>query len=321
MDAFEEDSPIEVLNSLRTLAAGLDELSRKFLPTVAARIWEACCWPDRMSDGWKIGDYRFVVFSIDPEPKTELYVQLWSEPRETTLMEVCSGEWAPPAVKYVQDRQRRLLRELGFKKGGPARNFRKEIEIRNVTDAENAGREILRIFYEAFRYRGQWPLRIRSEAGERSELRPVFSSLTPEDLAKLLAEHGYKAIVPDVDDTALVLLQRGRRRFTARFDGRVPKPDLYQAIILDAMLQPPRRISDDAVVTLNDEIAGLTVRRGENRQLRLSMLMLLDGGVSEAWIVRSIDYWLVSIRRCERSLQSIVRKRPSTHGQDQPRVH
>jgi hypothetical protein len=323
METFEEDSSIEVLDSLETPVASLDDLSSQFLPTIAARIWEACCWPDRMTDGWKIGDYRFVVFSIDPEPKTELYIQLWSEPRETTLMEVCSGEWAPPAVKYVQDRQRGLLRELGFKKGGPARNFRKGIAIQNVTDAEKAGREILRIFYEAFRYRGQWPLRIRLEAEERCEQMPVFSSLTLEDVAKLLAEHGYTTIVPEVEDTALILLRRGRRRFTARLDGRVPRQDLYRAIILDAVLMPSEKVSDTLVTRLNDQIAGITVRKAANGELRLSMLMLLDGGVTQGWIVSSLEYWMASVRNSERSLQRLqkVTHRAKSRRLGQTQVH
>ena len=316
-----DSGDFETLDALKAPVGTLEELCDRFLPTVAARVWATCCWPARMADGWKLGDYRFIVLSVSPDTKTNLYVQFWSEPGEPVLVEVCSGEWSPGVVKYLQESQRRKLRTLGFTKGGPAGNFGKMIDVHDVGEAENAAREALRIFFDVFGFRGQWPLQIQPECGERTEQMPVLSSVTTEDFAKLLAEHGYKTMIPDVDDTALVLLQGGRRRFTARFDGRVPKQDLYCAVILDAMLQPAGRIPDDAVVSLNNEIAGVTVCRAEDGALRLSMLMRLDGGVTEAWILKSIDYWLMSVRRCERSLQTIARRRPSARDRDRPRVH
>ena len=45
-----------------------------------------------MAGGCKIGDFKFIVYSISPDSKTELYVQSWSEPQESVLIEVCSGE-------------------------------------------------------------------------------------------------------------------------------------------------------------------------------------------------------------------------------------
>ena len=29
----------------------LDDLRERCLPTLTARIWETCCWPERMADG------------------------------------------------------------------------------------------------------------------------------------------------------------------------------------------------------------------------------------------------------------------------------
>ena len=166
-----------------------EQLCEVFLPTVAARIWAACCWPKGMGNGWNIGDYRFAVIAVSPEPKTSLHVQFWSEPGEEVLMEVCSGEWSPSSVKYVQQPQRELLRTLGFRIGGEARNFRKELFITKVSEAEAAARETLRILFDGFRFRGQWPLEIRVErpgarssgsCTRRSRLRtsPNFSAST-----------------------------------------------------------------------------------------------------------------------------------------------
>jgi hypothetical protein len=169
-----EDSPIELPDSTPeyddTMDAGapvdsLDALCERYLPTLAARIWAACCWPDHMEDGWKIGDYRFVIFSTSPEPETTLYVQFWSEPREPAVMEVCSGEWSPGSVKYVQKPQRLMLESLGFRKGGEARNYSRTLPITNVDEAEEAARQALHILYELGFHPRFGDLRLRDGLG------------------------------------------------------------------------------------------------------------------------------------------------------------
>jgi hypothetical protein len=300
-----DEPTIETVPALRKPAKSVEDLHARYLSAVAARIWETCCWPDRMADGWKIGDFRFVVFSVSPDAETDLYVQLWSEPREQVLMEVCSGEWSPGSIRYVLEPQRRFLRSLGYEKGGKAKNFARLVDVRNAREAEDVAREALRIFFDAFGYRGQWPLEIRCERGERAEQRPVFAAITSEDLAKLLTDQNYTAIVPDVDDTELVLLKRGRRRFTARLDGRLPGENVYRAVILDKTLPRPRKLTDANVAALGNEIAGLSVRVHEGGDLRLSMLMLLDGGVTEEWMLRFVDYYLACVRRAERLVRQL----------------
>src|SRR2546426_6517890 len=44
----------------------IDELRETCLPTLTARIWETCCWPERMSDGRKVGDFNFIVIEYPP---------------------------------------------------------------------------------------------------------------------------------------------------------------------------------------------------------------------------------------------------------------
>jgi hypothetical protein len=100
-EIIEDEPTIEAISRLKRLAKTPDELCARYLSIVAARIWETCSWPDRMADGWKIGDYKFIVLSVSPDANTELYVQFWSEPRERVLVEVCSGGRA------VRHRQRR----------------------------------------------------------------------------------------------------------------------------------------------------------------------------------------------------------------------
>jgi hypothetical protein len=312
-----EDSAIELPDSTPeyddTMDAGapvdsLDALCERYLPTLAARIWAACCWPDHMEDGWKIGDYRFVIFSTSPEPETTLYVQFWSEPLEPAVMEVCSGEWSPGSVKYVQKAQRLMLESLGFRKGGEARNYSRTLPITNVDEAEEAARQALHILYE-LGFRGQWPLEIQLERDERAEEAPVYEAITPDDLLKLLLEHDYAGALVDADGTQVLLARHGRRNFTAGFDWRVDKQHLYGAVLLDAMVAADESVTDGALLDLGGALPGVAVRRHDAATLRLSLPLMMTGGVTADWIVESVAYFLQAVRRCEKLLRERSRPR------------
>ena len=298
----ESDSETEVIGPFAEPADSLDALSDSLLPTLSARIWNACCWPERMADGWKMGDFKFIIIETFPEPNTILYVQFWSEPGEPVLMEVCSGEWSPPSVKYVQRRQRELLRSLGFTIGGEARNFQKEIAIANVAQAEHAAREALRILFDGFGYRGQWPLQLSLERDERASPEFVHMSLTREDLAKLLAEHGYPAVVPADGDPNLVVARRGHLRFAARMYEAIPKSSLYAAAMLQTLVDTSRDVSDATLLDVCGELPGVSVARRSGHEIRLTMPLQFRGGVTSDWIAASIHRWISCVRRCERLL-------------------
>ena len=303
------DDLLETIPPLTRQAQSLDELCDTLLPSVAAHIWTACCWPARMKDGWKMGDYCFVVFSLTPERQTSLYVQFWSEPQEAVLVEVCSGEWSPGSVKYVQARQRGLLASLGYEVGGEAKNFRRLVRIESVGAAEDAAREALRIFYDAFGYRGQWALDVRLEQGERAEADYVYTAVTPEDLAKLAVARGFNAAVgTDDDGDPVLLMRRGRTRFAGLF-GDPHSEALHDIVILDVSLPSPKEMTAPALTRLAGELPGVVVRTsGSKRHVRLSMLLRLTGGVTAEWIAQSLDYWAAAVAKCRRLLLAEARE-------------
>jgi hypothetical protein len=308
--------------ALNSPAETLDELCDQYLPALAAKIWDTCRWMDRDDGWWKVGDFRFLGIAIAPEPDTMLYVQFWSEPEDKVLVEVSSGESSPTSVKYVQKRQRDLIRSLGFEIGGEAKNFRKVVNIRNVAEAEEIARETLRLFFEGFNYRGQWPLELAPGRGARAQQMPVYLSLSPDDLAKMLVGHGYKSTVTTADGGPLLLAKRGRRRFMARFVGQVRENGRFTAVILDALLDPGHPTSDATLATVNAGLPQVTVLRHEGSGMRVSGLLRLEGGVTAAWILSSVEYWFAAVRRCERMLQGDdMRMKPPTRRRPQPHVH
>ena len=307
-----DETALETIDALQAPAADFEQLCEAYLPTVTARIWAACCWPASMEDGWKMGDFRFVVFSVSPESRTSLYVQFWSEPRERVLMEVSSGEWSPGTVKYLQAPQRALLQSLGFAMGGEAKNFRKHVTVSDVASAEQAARDTLRVLFDAFGCRGQWPLEIRAESGERAEPDYVYNSLTPDDLAKLLAEHGSSSSVNvDEDGSPVLLAQRGRQRFTVTFDWQVPDQSLYAVAVLDALVPSQVTLNEPTLTRVSQELVGLTVTAHDAETVRLSMPLRLAGGVTADWIVVGLGQWFGSLTRCRKMLRLASSRKPT----------
>ena len=215
------DTRREVLLDVRNEPiTSIDALVEQCHRALSAQLWTTCCWSEGGS-GWKIGDFNYLVVSVAPDADTSLYVQFWSEPRERVLTEVGSGEWCPGAIRYIGPAQRKALEARGYALGGRARNYEKELVIDSAAAAEAAALEVLQIFFEVFGYRGQWRLEYRAAPGRACRPRPVYTSVTPEDFAKVAARAGCQATVTNSGDTPLVALTRGRRKFLAVMDWRV----------------------------------------------------------------------------------------------------
>lgn len=282
--------------------ASLGELTEACLPTLTARLWATCCWSATMTGAWKIGDHNFLIAEVRPDPETSLYVQFWSEPHEPVLAEVCSGEWNPGAIKYVRQQERDGLRALGYTEGGRAHNFRKELRIRTSAEAETVAREVLDIFFEVFGYRGQWPLELKWHRGERAEHQPVYSSVTPDDFAKLAAHLGFESEGHGRREP-VVPMRHGKRPFLASLSGRLGDGNLYSTVVLEAALPSPGAVDDASVERINDTLRFARVSRAGEQALVLSMPLRLDGGVTVGWMANAFQHWLAAWRLSERLLK------------------
>jgi hypothetical protein len=98
---------ILVAATRRTLTA--DQTRARIMHAVEAVISTTTGW-DTPADERTVGDHRFLILGFCPTKSASLYVQLWTEPGEPVLVEVCSGAWTPPARKYVRGPQRAALR-------------------------------------------------------------------------------------------------------------------------------------------------------------------------------------------------------------------
>ena len=292
-----------LLGDLSEPMTSLDALRERSLPTLTARIWETCRWPERMSDGWKVGDYNFIVISFPPvgDDRTRLYVQLWSEPFEPVLVEVCSGNWNPGAVKYVRRPQRQALEDLRFAIGGKAGNFRKEVVVRSPDEAEQAARDALTIIFDVLGYRGEVPLRIKCHRGERAGHAAVHHSLSPEDLLKLALEAGFRASeLAREDDTPVVTLARGRFHAVALLGSRVRDTNLFASALLRTVVRGRAQRSPRPTGRTPRRLAPAMLIESSDGTVWAQTELVFDGGVTAEWIIQSLNRWRATVRECER---------------------
>jgi hypothetical protein len=298
-----DDTRREVLLDVRDEPImSIDALVEQCHRALSAQLWMTCCWC-KSGSNWKIGDYNYLVVSVEPDDDTSLYVQFWSEPRERVCAEIGSGESCPGAIRYIGSAQRNAIEARGYACGGRAENFQREFVIDSAATAEDAAREVLQIFFEVFGYRGQWQLKIERHRGERADHRPIYMNVTPDDFAKVATRVGFDATVTNTGDTPLVAVTHGRREFQAVMEWRAAKQNLYSLVALQADLTLTQPVSDEAISRVNSRFRLMKVWRTDARTVRLRMPLSLEGGVTEAWLTQSLHHWISSWRECERQLR------------------
>jgi hypothetical protein len=111
-----------------------------------------------------------------------------------------------------------------------------------------------------------------------------------------------------------VALTRGRRAFLAFMDWRLPGQNLYSLVALQAELTLKQPVSDEVISRVNSTLQLVKVWRTDRRTVRMHMPLVLDGGVTGAWLVQSLQHWMSSWRECERQLRrAAVPTRASPH--------
>jgi hypothetical protein len=236
------------------------ELRRQLAPVLAQWILATCRWDETAA----LGDYRFLVFSIDVAPKVQVYVQFWSEPGSTVAWEVSSGKGSPQAEKWLAGDRSRRIAALGFELGGEAQNFQKDVAVRTAAEAARVAKTVVDIFHACFDYRGLQPVDAYMAYESRAESRLAYDGFTPEDLLRILAHVGFEAtLVDDGDDAPVIGAVRAGIQTRITFADRVPDEWLFLR----------------AVLTCDDGAA------------RREMALLFDGGVTVEWVVRRLEDW------------------------------
>lgn len=201
------------------------------LPTAVARLClepltdlvrHTVTWPGSAADGatWA-GTFRFLIveFQVAAGP---LYVQIWSEPNDSILMEVGPGERDDPALQAIGERMKPALSGRGFAIGGNGRNYRKRLVAPRENELSTIACELLALVSDVLEYDGTSDLRYKFCQGTHFRLDHVCGSLSREALQRILLEWDIRSTPAKDDDNELAASACG-------FDFRLlmfePRPD------------------------------------------------------------------------------------------------
>ena len=287
---------------------------------VAAVVARTCDWGEPAAD-WSVGDYRFLVLDFGPRKDVSLYVQIWTEPGEPVLIEACSGAWNPTAKPYVKAPQRAMLRRLGFKVGGRARNYQKRWALSPLAGARALAGELVSILVDVFGYRGQRPLGMVYCAEGRSEPGRVFSALAIDDVKRMLGIAGCQVVdaepagpvSPGVRHRLIHVAQPFP--FVAEMRGRAAKtPAAYEAMRLITPLPAGRGLSPGELESMVRECPFGRIFRDDDGDL-LFVADLVVAGTTVRWFLTAIRVWLHMRQRAVEMLRfALAPPHPRTPG-------
>ena len=73
-------------------------------------------------------------------------------------------------------------------------------------------------------------------------------------------------------------------------------------------------VSDEAISRANSTFQLVKGWRTDTRTVRMRMPLVLDGGVTAAWLVQSLHHWMSSWRECASDNSGVPRSRRSIAG-------
>lgn len=263
-------------------------------PLLRAWIRAACTWTTTPP----LGDYRFVIFSLEVAPETEVYVQFWSEPFEPIVWEVSSGRWNPPADEWLAGERARRIEAHGFAIGGKAENYHRIVEIANAAEIAAVAKTVVRIFYDGFDYRGLRPITARLVHEGRAETNDTYDSFTPQEVATMFITQRF-AVQWLATEGATQPALRCRKRgiwTTVAFEEQVDEANLYRRIFVSTEV----KVSPRAPGPLN---AVVGVSEDGEQVVTATDVFRFGGGVTLGWLVEQIDEWDQSLADLRREMR------------------
>jgi hypothetical protein len=273
------------------------ELERRCLPALTAAIRAVTRW--RWTDpgaGWKIGDYAALILESTVADEASLYTQIWAEPLEPVCWEVSSGHSNPGARPFVEGLPASRLEARGFSIGGRADNFQKEVSVQDRAGAVAMARDMLRIFHDAFGYRGATPLAISAFRQQRATTDAVVhSSLTIEDAQKLLRGLGIDAATAE-SAPRLLFCRRGKLAFVARLDAQVEEQSLFQCLDLVSWVGEAAEFDDLGWINHLNHVSRVARAAVDNEgTVLMTTGIILFGGVTEVYLAERIKSWFEAV--------------------------
>ena len=165
------------------------------LPALSHLLRQATDWGEAPEDEERLGDFRFLILSVETEAAIAAYVQLWSEARANVILEVGPGDRLNPQLQAFADEMRADLHGRGFEIGGNANNFRKELPLQGGKEFERFAREMMAIVVDVLGYDGTVDLGCRFEQSSHLTEGHVLSGVSLHELRFLMEAWGLRPSV------------------------------------------------------------------------------------------------------------------------------
>jgi hypothetical protein len=295
-----------------------DEAVANAIDRVAAVVARTCEWGQPITD-WGVGDHRFLVLECWPTKRACLYVQIWTEPGEPVLIEVCSGAWTPEARKYVREPQRAALRARGYKVGGQARNFQKEWTLSPLADFRALANELLAVLTEVLGYRGTRALGMVYCSQGRTTAGQVFPSLAIDDVKRMLGIGGCRVVsaepVGPVKPSVKRRLIHVDQPFPFVVEVRVQSgktPATYDAIRFITALPGGQGVSNAQLEVMTRECPFARIFRDDGGEVLL-LHDVLAAGTTVRWFLMTLHIWKRTRQRATEMVQ-LALAAPAPHG-------
>jgi hypothetical protein len=266
-------------------------LRRAVLPKVLGHVRSVCGWDPEWSGGeWKLGDYSFYALSFDLDEHACAYVQVWSEPDEPVLIEVSSGAWNTRLALFVNFERQGRLRHRGFAVGGAAQNWQKRIAIDRPEESERIAHEIVDVLLTCLDWEGTRELRFSRTLESRAKAGFVYDALNRAMLVRVLTRAGY-LVENDDGSRASVLVRTPTQRCGVQLSGeRREGLGDYTVVTLRAAFGCPPELAAHRAQQVNEQYRFVTAQP-DTSGVVLSHALLLEGGVTEQFLVAQLEVW------------------------------
>jgi hypothetical protein len=265
-------------------------------------LQSVCQWPEReRNKSWCIGDFSFFVVGFSVTPKSQAYVQFWSEPDEVgVIVQVSPAVRGKKAAGVATQ-----LRERGFDAGGPGGNFEKTFAVASARDLRALAGEATSVLCDVLGYDGRAPLIYRTHLGTRLHSQPVFDAIGPGDLAKLMLHWGFAADVDHHDDdNSLITSAIGDQPFFIAFVGEHPEGSHeYGLVELRTYFSFEGGVPDGMTNAINQNFVTVKASVDEEGDLIVQQSILVHGGVTEASLALSFGIWKETVEEIVKGLE------------------
>ena len=259
---------------------------------------------DWASVSWKVGDFNQCRLSTTVDGGVDLVLTVTSEPLEDPRCRIALG---PPGT-LVDHPRREALARFGFVVSiEDCSSWERDVRMSSAREAATAAADILSLLTDVFGYDGTSALDYCLSQGQRAELAPLYRTLSPEDLRKLMHGWGYRAEVgTTVSGNPVIRTGAGGFKFHILFAWPAREGPFFGCLNFVTVFlgRPNLTLAVINEISRTSRFARLYL--DEENDLILERDVALTGGVSAAYLQECLLDWSCMMDSVTKKLERLV---------------